>query len=258
MCCCIAARAAAASCVADRLEHGLVLGDGRAPGRHGSRSSRPGARTAGRGARPRSVCTVSSSTTLPQACADRGVEGAVAFAAARTPRSASSCMRSMAARIASICLRLALARGQRGDLAFDHAARADQLQRAPFGRAATVRALAVGWPRRLAARRRPSRCAPRPSLRPPARSAPRAPKAGSRPAAWPGRARPAGALPGCELAAARSARAAARRSAGTGAAVRRSAGAWRRAAVKGCPELAKWSGQLISRRTPGAAHPAKP
>ncbi len=143
-------------------------------------------------------------------------------------------------------MRLASRGRDGGGLALDHAARADQLERAPFGGGAPA-------PRRGAsgrARRRPSRCAPRPSPRPRARSAPRAPRAGSRPAAWPGRARPAGARRR-RTRPSRSARAAGRRSGGRGVGVRRSAAARGVWSEKGLRVVLNWtSGKANSEYDP--------
>ena len=255
MCACMAARAAGGVVRADRLQHGLVLGDGRAPGRRGSRNSRPGARTAGRGARSRS-----SARCPPAPRCRRPGRWRCGRRVARERRDAAvgvlAALRRSRSRIACDVLALGAARGERGDLAFDQLARADQLQRTPFGGRHRPCA-AVGACRRGPARRCRSRCAPRPSLRPRARSAPRAPRAGSRPAAWPGRVRPAG---GCRARTRRprSANAAARRSAGTGVAVRRFAAAWMGAAGLGLAGSGQVVRPINMAVNAAARHRAKP
>ncbi len=190
MCSCIAARAASASCARDGVADRLVLGDGAAPGPARLEVA----------AQPREERAVAR---VPEAlhgldqhhvaaglddrqCGRRGR----LRAASRRGRPARAWSSMARAHGVACRLRLRQRGGQRGGLALDHAARADQFERAPFGGGIDRRGrAAASGP----ARRRPSRCAPRPSLRPRARSAPRAPKAGSRRAAWPGRARPAGA-----------------------------------------------------------------
>ena len=237
MCACIALRArrrASRAAIASRI--GLVLGDGRAPGLHGFEVAAQPREDRAACANPRSPAR---SRTAPRCRRPRRSPGGRRGrprAASRCGRPARACARWRGV-IASTSLALGRARRPAPRSRLRPRGARGSARAAPFG--AATGAAARGASGR--ARRRPSRCAPRPSLRPRARSAPRAPRAGSRPAAWPGRARPAGARRRANSPSAISARSwsAIWRYRRCGSTVCSGTGIGEEG-VKGCPELDKW------------------
>ena len=136
-----------------------------------------------------SSVTTRSSAPLSLASAMRRWNSAVAADRHHAARDVGFHQRHRLAQARRATAGICAARGQRGQLAFDQLARADDLERAERG----VDAARAARPARARRRRCPSPCAPRPGPRPRARSAPRAPTAATRRAASPGRARAAGA-----------------------------------------------------------------